>query len=179
MCLANKCNSLVFASATSLNPILSSTSSSLLADDKFTVVTSNATQLALIQHTGPPLAAMAKHLWGNPIPQFLNAMTIATHMAIVDTGAMSIFIMEGANMANKQVARKPLTINLPDGNKVMSHICDINIPGLPTVLTGHIVPSLAIASLIGICPLCKAGCAVLFDNDKFDVMFNGKVILRG
>ncbi len=60
-----------------------------------------------------------------------------------------------------------------------THICDINIPGLPMVLMGHIVPSLAIASLMGICLLCKAGCTVIFDNDKCDVIFNGKVILRG
>jgi hypothetical protein len=44
--LSNKCNSSVSASATSLDPILSRTLSSLLANDKFTVVTSNVTQLA-------------------------------------------------------------------------------------------------------------------------------------
>jgi hypothetical protein len=35
---------------------------------------------------------------------------------------------------------------------------------LPTVLLGHIVPSLTVASLIGIRPLCKAGCTVVFDD---------------
>ncbi len=50
---------------------------------------------------------------------------------------------------------------------------------LPTVLTGHVVPHLAVASLIGIRPLCKAGCIVTFDNDKCDVSYNGKIILRG
>jgi len=83
-------------------------------------------------------------------------------------------------MANKRIASTPLTINLPDGKKVKSsHICDINIPGLPTILMGHIVPSLTVASLIGIRPLCKAGCQVLFDDKKCDVIFNDKVILRG
>jgi hypothetical protein len=96
-------------------------------------------------------------------------MTFANHMTIADMGATSIFVMEGANMANRQVAQKPLTIDLPNENKVMStHICDINIPGLPAVLTGHIVPSLAITSLTGIHPLCKAGCTVVFDNNKCD-----------
>jgi hypothetical protein len=47
----------------------------------------------------------------------------------------------------------------------------------PTVLTGHIIPSLSIASLIGIWPLCKAGCKVLFDNTKYKVIFNEKFIL--
>jgi hypothetical protein len=180
MCLANNCNSLVSASATSLDPILSSTPSSLLVNDEFKVVTSNVTQLACSRQTRLSLAATAQHLRGNLAPQYLNAMTIATHMALADTRTMSIFIMEGADVANKQVAQTPLTIHLPNGNKVMStHICDINIPGLPTVLMGHIVPSLGITSLMGICPICKAGCTVVFNNDKCDVMFNGKVILRG
>ncbi len=56
-------------------------------------------------------------------------------------------------------------------------MCDIIIPGLPTVLTGHIVPSLTIASLIGIWPLCKAGCKTLFDNKKCKVFYKGNIIL--
>jgi hypothetical protein len=47
------------------------------------------------------------------------------------------------------------------------------------VLTGHIVPSLSIASLIGIRPLCKAGFKVIFDDKKCEVMFKGVVILQG
>jgi hypothetical protein len=98
----------------------------------------------------PSIAATAQHLWGNPSPQYLNVITIAANLAITDTGSMSIFIMEGVEVPNKHFAIRPLTINLPNGKKVMlTHICDINIPGLPTVLTGHIVPSLTITSLIG------------------------------
>jgi hypothetical protein len=88
--------------------------------------------------------------------------------------------MEGAAVDNKRIVVSPLTIYLPDGKKIQStHVCDINIPGLPTTLTGHIVPPLTIASLIGIRPLCNAGCKVIFDNKKCDVIFNRKVILRG
>jgi hypothetical protein len=113
-----------------------------------------------------------------PRPKVINALTIAKHQAIADMGAMSIFIMEGAAIDNKCIAVSPLTINLPDGKRIQStHVCDINIPGLPTTLTGHILPSLTIASLIGISPLCKAGCKVTFDNSKCDVIFKGKVIL--
>ncbi len=73
--------------------------------------------------------------------------------------------MEGVDVVNKRIATTPLTINLPDGTKVKSsHVCDIEIPGLPTILVGHIVPSLTVASLIGIHPLCKAGCTVVFDD---------------
>jgi hypothetical protein len=75
---------------------------------------------------------------------------------------------------------KPLTINLPDGRKVqLTQVCSIAIPGLPTVLTGHIVLALTLALLVGIHLLGKAGCQIIFDNDKCDVEFDGNVILRG
>ncbi len=74
----------------------------------------------------------------------------------------------------------PITIRLPDGCKIKSmHICDIIIPGLPTVLTGHIMPDMTAASLFGIQILCKAGCKVLFDDNKCQVIYNSKVILTG
>ncbi len=113
----------------------------------------------------PLIAMAARMLFGSPMPQYLNALTIATNQAIADTGATSIFVMEGADVDNKRPATVPLTINLLDGKWVQStHVYDIRIPGLPTVLTGHIVPSLRIASLIGIRPLCKAGCKVIFNR---------------
>jgi hypothetical protein len=126
------------------------------------------------------LAKTARAVFGAPMPQYLNAIMIATNQAIADTGATSIFIMEGADVANKCIAVKPLTINLPDGNQIQStHVCDIQIHGLPTILMGHFVPLLSVASLIGIRPLCKAGCRVVFDDKKCDVMCNGMVLLWG
>jgi hypothetical protein len=87
--------------------------------------------------------------------------------------------MDDIDIANKRVASKPLTIHLPDGCKVKStQIYNIVITGLPTVLMGHIVPDLALALLVGIRPICKVGCRVIFDKDKCDVEFEGKVILR-
>ena len=86
--------------------------------------------------------------------------------------------MEGADVINKRTALKPLTINLPDGRQVQStHICDIAIPGLPTTLTGHIVPDLTVASLFGIRVLCKAGCKVVFNRDKCKVYYKDDIIL--
>ncbi len=112
--------------------------------------------------------------------QVTNKIMIAPNQAIADTGATSFFIMEGTDVANRRVASSPLTINFPDGTQVRStHVCDINIPGLPVMLKGHIVPSLNVVSLIGIRPLCKAGCIVTFDDTKCDVIYNDKVILRG
>jgi hypothetical protein len=89
--------------------------------------------------------------------------------------------MEGAAIDSKRIAVSPLTINLPDGKKIQStHVCNINIPGLPTTLTGQIVPSLTIASLIGIkASLQSRMQSVTFDNKKCDVIFNRKVISRG
>ena len=114
------------------------------------------------------------------MPQYLNALTITTNQAIADTGATTIFIMEGANIDNKHVTTLTLTINLPIGKQIqLTHVCNIIIPHLPTVLLGHIVLSLSIVSLIGIWPLCKAGCKVLSDNKKCKVFYNGNVILTG
>jgi hypothetical protein len=109
-----------------------------------------------------------------------NAITIAPTHAITDTGVTSIFIMKGTPVKNLHTTNNPITISLPDGSKVSStHICDINIPGLPTVLTGYIVPGITMASLIGIRILCKAGCKVVFDNKKRKVFYKNKIILRG
>jgi hypothetical protein len=126
----------------------------------------------------PSLAATAQHLFGAPTPQYLNLITIAMLQAIADIGATSMYIMEGTPVKNIWPAAKQLTINLPDGSQVKStHLCNITIPGLPVVLTGHIVPRLSIASLIGICVLCKAGCKVVFTKNFCDVIHNNKVIL--
>ncbi len=119
------------------------------------------------------------NIW-QPNVQYLNTITIVVNQAIADTGATSIFVIEGADVANKHVATAPLTINLPDGKRIQStYVCDMHIPGLPTVLVGHIVSLLSIASLIEIRPLCKTGCIVPFDNEKCGVFYKGKVILTG
>jgi hypothetical protein len=126
------------------------------------------------------IAATARKLLGHPLHKCLNAIMIALTHAIADTGTTSIFIMNSIDVINKRITPKPLTINMPDGRQAESmHICDITIPGLPTVLTGHVVPHLAIASLIGIRPLCNAGCKATFDNNKCNVFYNGNVILQG
>ena len=150
-------------------------------DDDRTIVTSNCSNNVPVLTPRPhPMAAAAHHLFGMPSHEALNAITIEVQQAIADTGATSIFIMDGVDVDNKRVATNPITINLPDGRKVKStHICDFIIPGLPKPILGHIVPGLAVASLVGIRPLCKAGCKVVFDNDKCDVIYNDEVILRG
>ena len=179
MSVANKCNHVILATSLSLDPTLRNSSLPGNDNDK-TVVISNCTIKRGVPRHRPSLASTARALYGAPMPQYLNALTLATNQAIADTGATSIFKMDGAPVNNKRVTQTPLTINLPDGKKIYStHINDIHIPGLPTVLTGHIVPRLTIASLIGIWPICKAGCTVTFDNEKCDIKYNGRTILTG
>ncbi len=120
-----------------------------------------------------PHCIAAWAFFGHASHEVLNALTIAANKAIADMGATSIFIMEGVGVVNKHPATKPLVINLPDGHLVTSlHIYNINILGLPKILTGHIVPDLAIAPLIKIHPLCKVGCCIIFDNEKCNVKYN-------
>jgi hypothetical protein len=88
--------------------------------------------------------------------------------------------MKNTPMKNIRPTTNPLNINLPDGTIVKStHICDLEIPGLPHVLEGHIVPELTVASLVGIKILCKLGCTVLFTDTACYVRYQGKVILTG
>jgi hypothetical protein len=75
-------------------------------------------------------------------------------------------------MSKKETGFKSHPSHKNDRRKTMStHVCDINIPGLPTTLTGQIVPNMTNASLFGICILCKAGCQVLFDDDQSQVIY--------
>ena len=109
-----------------------------------------------------------------------NAMSINPAHAIADTGATSVFVMKDTQVQNKLQATKPISISLPDGAKVKSmHICDVTISGLLITLTGHIVPEMTMASLLGIRVLCKAGCKVVFTDAMCQVIYKGKVILTG
>jgi hypothetical protein len=88
--------------------------------------------------------------------------------------------MRGTPIKNLRWADHPITISLPDGSKVSStHICDIIIPGLSTLLTGPIVPGITMASLIGIRILCKVGCKVTLDNKKCEVLYKDNIVLCG
>ncbi len=147
--IANKCKRLV--SAYFPNPAQNINMLSAKYNDDIMIVKLNKQN----KNEQPlTMAATARLVFGNPVSQYLNAITIATNQAIADTGVTWIFIMDGVDIKNKRLATKPLIINLPDGRKVkLTHVCDITIPGLPVMLMGHIVPTLAVASLIGIRPL--------------------------
>jgi hypothetical protein len=83
-------------------------------------------------------------------------------------------------MENIRPTTNPLSINPPNGGMVHStHECNVNIPYLPLTLTGHIILGLTMASLMGIRVLCKAGCKVIFTDDKCVVAYQGVIILTG
>jgi hypothetical protein len=77
-------------------------------------------------------------------------MLIKPTQAVADTGATSVFIMDGIPTKNKQLAVHPIQVNPDERRVASSHICDIIIPSLPITLTGHIVPDMTMASLLGI-----------------------------
>jgi hypothetical protein len=115
-------------------------------DDDITIVASNCTKT--VKHQA-------------------NVMQIAPTHAVANTGTMAIFVMAGAPADNIHMETKPIHISLPDGKKIVStHIFDVDIPDIPHKLIGHIVPDMKMASLLGICVLCKAGCEVIFDDEK-------------
>jgi hypothetical protein len=100
--------------------------------------------------------------------------------AIAGTGLASIFIMKGTPHKNLHMVDHPITITLPGGSKVVpTHICDITISGLPTILTGHIVPGVTMAFLIGIRIICKAGCKVTFKDKRCEFVYKNTIILHG
>jgi hypothetical protein len=131
-------------------------------DNDATIITSN-------------ISAMQVHT-----PHHALGMLVGPLLAIADTGATSLYLTKGAPCLNKHRATTPISVTLPDSRKIFSsHICDVAIPGLPTVLTGHIIPDMTTASLLGIRILCKAGYKVIFDNKNCQVIFEDNVILTG
>ena len=113
--------------------------------DDATIITSNRSQLTLSPFVATPATAHTP-----------SKFKIALTHAIADTGATSIYIMEGTEVANRRKAPSPLTINLADGIQVQSSdVCDFHIPGLPVLLTGHIVPALNVASSLEFAPFAK------------------------
>jgi hypothetical protein len=93
--------------------------------------------------------------WSASYPAIaLASMESPTKNAIADSGAIQIFAMERILVKNKRHTTCPLKVMLADGGQVWTtHMYDIDIPGLPYTLTGHIIPNLSIASLFGNCVL--------------------------
>jgi hypothetical protein len=102
-------------------------------------------------------------------------------MGISDSGATGHFLKDDAPVTNKQVARNPIKITLPDGNKIQStHTCNLDIPWLPDEMTtGHIVPQLSHTSLLATRQFCDNGCEVTFTKKLCKVTIHGETVLEG
>jgi hypothetical protein len=62
-------------------------------------------------------------------------MMIKPTHAVADSGATSVFVLEGTPCKNIKLAENPITILLPDEAKLtLRHICNITIPNLPFTL---------------------------------------------
>jgi hypothetical protein len=136
-------------------------------DDDVTVITSITLSITSTHNANTHALAAAN-------------VTLQTKDAIADLGATQTFIMEHTPVVNKRITCAPLKVALADGCKVFStHECDVHIIGLPTVLTGHIIPNLSIALLFDIRVLMEAGCEVQFNKDKCTVWYDTRIILEG
>ena len=176
--IAFKCNDTfsVISIASDPTQIFPPANEILVDDDDITVVTSNILEGSTksIESAFSSFAPRQASKWA------YAAMTIASKEAIADSGATQIYVMDGIPVHNRRKTTCPLKVALADRWRVMStHMCDIIIPGLPTILVGHIVPELSIASLLGIRVLTEAGCTVKFDIEKCVIKYNGKIILTG
>ena len=108
-------------------------------------------------------------------------LTKAIHYAVFDSGATGNFIIEGTPVVNKCVDMNPVSITLPDGQRITStHTCNLDIPWLPHSITeAHIVPGLSHSSLISTRNFCDAGCKVEFDRTGCKVYYQGKLVMKG
>ncbi len=145
------------------------------SDDNITVVASNVSNRSLQSYKARALTHILTQSEFSGATFCLNIKD-----AIADSGAMQIFVMEGTPVINKHKMTQPLKVVFANGRQVMStHMCDVCIEGLPTILMGHITPNLSIVSLLGIRALTDAGCNITFDRERCTVRYNGKTILSG
>jgi hypothetical protein len=101
--------------------------------------------------------------------------------AILDFGAMSNFLTTGAADTNVQLANKPIIACLPNSNQVRSTLTSmLDLLVLPTAVRFvHIIPGLALYSLVSVVTLCNTGCKVLFTKNGFTIVHQGQTILCG
>ncbi len=108
-------------------------------------------------------------------------MTSIKAWAILDSGATSNFLTTNALVTNVQPADKPLVVQLPNGAQVQStHTCLLNLPMLPAAAQqAHIVPGLALHSLVSVVTLTNPGCKVHFTKIGCTITHQGEQFCAG
>ena len=74
-------------------------------------------------------------------------ITYAVKHVISDSGATGNFFVEGVPVANKQIAKMPISVTLPNGKVIQStHTFNFDIPWLPSeIREEHIVSYLPLS----------------------------------
>jgi hypothetical protein len=108
-------------------------------------------------------------------------MNTINKWAIFDSGATSNSLTTGAPVTNVQLPNKPIVARLPNRDQVRStHTCTLDLPKLPAAAClAHIIPRLALHSLVSVATLCNAGCEVLFTKIGCAITYCGRKILCG
>jgi hypothetical protein len=103
------------------------------------------------------------------------------HIAIVDSGCTCHSLMVTALVANKQVAKTPIHVTLPDGASIQSsHTCHLVLHQLPdTAKKAHVIPGLSTSSLLSVGQLVDAERSVTFEKAKLQVLHKNANILEG
>ena len=136
--MAYKCKHLVSATTFTSDP----TPFDVDFSDDDTVSASNVSTILPRRHAHICAAKPA------PVKHVVSAVTISRDRAIADTGATSIFIMDGVNVDNKRIALKPLTVDFPrrstrngviDGTKCQSSERKGNLFWLLIIACRHLV----------------------------------------
>ena len=99
----------------------------------------------------------------------------------MDSGATGNFLVSDAPLAERVPDDNPISVTLPDGNKIQStHVGVLDIPQLPRAArVGHVIPGLNSHSLISAVTLCNAGCVVRLTKIGATVKYRGTTILTG
>ncbi len=107
--------------------------------------------------------------------------TTIKNWAILQSGATSHFLTTNAPAANIIPATVPIIARLPNGEQVQStHTCTLNLPALPSgARAAHIIPRLALHSLLLVVTMCNAECNVTFTKIGCTISYRGRTIICG
>jgi hypothetical protein len=99
---------------------------------------------------------------------------------VADTGATGTFVVVNAPVVNKQLATKPIPVQVATGSVIYStHTAELLIPSLPCAarlchtLPNHTHP------LVSIGQLCDANCLALFNKNDVFITLDNKVLMLG
>ena len=101
--------------------------------------------------------------------------------AVLDSGATGNFPMTNVHAYAVEPTKEPISVTLPDGNKVQStHQCVLDLPQLPTeARKGHNIPGLTSNSLMSVVVLGNVGCKVIFKTSDVTIRYKGEIVLQG